>query len=447
MGAGRHERRSRRQWRHRLAALLVVNLAILTANALVLLHRDGTHSGSPLAVASPGPSSAVRTQQIEAVLASRARAVRDHDAGAFMSTIDPTQTAFVAAQQRLIANLKQVPIGEWSYVIDDRDVEVDAARTSHYAAPVYAPAITLSYTLKGFDAKPALLQQRFTFVQRPSGWLIGSDSDFSADGAPSGRGIWDYGTVLRATGKSSLVLGHPRSAGQLAMIAALADDAVAHVDEVWGSGWSRKVVVLVPDTQEELASIISEGNDLSEIAAVAVAQNAGGPNPGAEFGDRIILNPVNFAQLSAIGERVILRHEVTHVATRSVTGSIAPQWLVEGIADYVGYRDAGIAVPVVAHELAQDIHKGYRPTELPSDGDFTSSSSRLAQSYELAWMACRLIVAKKGEAGLVRLYKEVGLSKADTEEQALDKAFTDVLGLHYSAFVAQWRADVVKELS
>ena len=446
MGAGRHARRSRQQWRRRLAAMLVLDLVILTAGALVLMHRNAHRSGLPLAIASPGPSSAARTQQVEALLAARAKAVRDHDSEAFLKTVDPSQTAFYANQRRLIANLTEVPIGTWSYVIDDRDLAVDPAHTARYKAPVYAPAITLRYTFKGFDTKPALLQQRFTFVHRASGWLIGNDDDFSSDGGPVGAGIWDYDTVIKAVGKSSLVLGHPRSAGQLRAIAALADDAVAHVTAVWGTGWSRKVVVLVPDTQEELASIIAEGNDLSEIAAVAVAQNAGGQNPGAEFGDRIILNPVNFAQLSAIGSRVILRHEVTHVATRSVTGSIAPQWLVEGIADYVGYRDAGIAVPVVAHELAQDVHRGYRPTGLPGDNDFTSSSSRLAQSYELAWMACRLIVAKKGEAGLVRLYREVGLSKASTEDKALDRAFTDVLGIHFDAFVDQWRADVVKEL-
>lgn len=434
-----------RPWRARIALVVAVNLAVVGIDALVAFRRA---SDSAVAISADGVDATQRAQQVSTLLKVRERAVKERDRTAFLSTVDPNQQAFYNRQSRLFDNLAKVPIGTWHYVVDASQTSPEYPKKfATYKAPVWVPLVTLSYSLAGYDTHPALLIERFTFVQRSGAWLIGNDDDFTAGGSPSGRGIWDYGTVVRATGKSSLVLGHPRAAATLQQIANLADDAVAHVTSVWGTAWSRKVVVLVPDTQEELAAIISEGNDLSEIAAVAVAQNAGGNAPQGEFGDRIILNPVNFVQLSDVGRKVILRHEVTHVASRSVTGSIAPQWLVEGVADYVGYRDAGIALPVVAHELAADVKAGYRPQKLPDDSDFASYAPKLAQAYEMSWIACRLIVEKVGERGLVRFYRMVGLSKAPTANEAVDKAMSSVLHESYASFVELWRQRIVGELS
>lgn len=435
-----------RRWRRRIALLLALNLSIMGVDAVVTFNRTGSNDVDTVNPRTTG--SAEREAQVEALLQSRGTAILKGDRAAFLASVDPSQKTFYARQAALFDNLRTVPIGQWRYVLDPKVEETEyPSKMSRYNAPVWVPLVTLTYTLAGYDKSPALLIERFTFVQRSGRWLIGNDDDFTDGGSPSGRGIWDYGTVVKAATPNALVLGHPRSAARLKDIANLAEDAVAHVSSVWGKNWSRKVVVLVPDTQDELSAIISEGSDLSEIAAVAVAQNAGGRTPGNEFGDRIILNPKNFDELSAIGRKVILRHEVTHVATRSVTGSIAPTWLTEGMADYIGYRDAGIAVPTVAHELAVDVKAGYRPTELPTDDKFASFSPKLAQAYEQAWLACRLIVTLKGEPALVKFYRQVGLSRADNADQAVDKAVQSVLGMSYAKFLQLWRDNVVRELT
>ena len=433
--------------RGRLVALiLAADLALLAGGGtLVAVHKEPAPAVRPVPNATT--AQAQRTSDVTALLAKRGNAVLHRNKADFMATVDRTQNQFASRQSKLFDNLAAVPLQSWRYFLDA--TQEDPARPTameRYGSETWVPQVQLSYAIRGFDARPSLVPQKLTFVRRDKAWLIGSDSDFADAGSPSGKGIWDFGPVSVVKGASSLVLAHPRTAARLKSLALLADDAVAHVTAVWGTGWTQRVVLVVPDTQDELGAIISEGNDLSQIAAVAVAQNALGATQTTEVGDRVIVNPVNFDRLSEIGRRVVLRHEVTHVASRSVTGAITPSWLVEGFADYVGYLGAEIPVPTIAHELALDVRAGRIPTDLPSDGDFLSTAQNLAQGYEMSWLACRLIARTYGQPALVRFYRAVGQSKQSTEAQAVDEASRKVLSVAFATFTQRWRDNVRAEL-
>ena len=56
-----------------------------------------------------------------------------------------------------------------------------------------------------------------------------------------------------------------------------------------------------------------------------------------------------------------MTHEITHVATRSVTAVGTPTWLVEGIADYVGFKGTSTSVRFDASELAREVDAGRQP--------------------------------------------------------------------------------------
>src|SRR5207302_4810652 len=200
---------------------------------------------------------------------------------------------------------------------------------------------------------------------------------------------------------------------------------IPRVSAVWGRAWPRRVVVLVPSSQHELAQIIDDSGDLSQIAAVASAEVQDCPGPPNPVGYRVAINPHNWGKLSALGRRVVLTHELTHVATRAVTGSCTPTWLVEGFADYVGYLGTGVPLTVVAQELATDVRAGRVPRRLPPDTDFDGGTKRLAQAYEGSWMAAHLIVAQWGQKTLVRLYRAVGSSN-DEPSVALAHAMTAI---------------------
>ena len=421
-------------------------IAVRTANPH---HPATTASRSHLAVrARPADQAdARRITALHDLLARRAAAVLHHDRAAFLATVDPAQPRFVAEQKREYAAIAVVPLASWSYDLNAAIGQPPVPRLARYGAPTWAPLhFTLDYAIRGFDVSPTSLRQFPTFVQRPQGWFVASFSDFTASHQRSDVDIWNFGAVRTATAPGVLVLGHPTSLGLMREVAQQAADAIPRVSAVWGRDWPRRVVVLLPSSQHELAQIIDDSGDLSQIAAVASAEVQDCPGPPNPVGYRVAINPRNWGKLSPLGRRVVLTHEMTHVATRAVTGSCTPTWLVEGFADYVGYLGTGVPMTVVAQELATDVRAGRVPKHLPLDSDFDGDNKQLAQAYEGAWMAAHMVVDRWGQRMLVRLYREVGSSK-DDPDKAMSAAIRKLLHMSYGRFVSDWRAYLRANLS
>jgi hypothetical protein len=306
--------------------------------------------------------------------------------------------------------------------------------------------LALHYRLRGFDTQPTNLAQYPTFVQRQGHWYLASLTDYAADGQQSAKELWDFGPVVVVRRPSVLVLGHPSAEATMQSIADEATADIPRVTAVWGQRWSRRAVVLVPATQAELSRVVDDYGDLDHIAAVATAEVQARPGHPAPVGNRIGINPGNWPKLSPLGRRIVLTHELTHVATRSVTGAATPTWLAEGLADYVGYLDTGIPVSFAAQELRSDVQAGHVPRQLPPDGEFGGANKKLSQAYEGAWMACRLIAERYGQRALVRFYRSVGTSSSSTAS-ALAGASNEVLHVPFDRFTREWRAFLRAELS
>ncbi|MCG5212253.1 gluzincin family metallopeptidase [Streptosporangium soli] len=223
-------------------------------------------------------------------------------------------------------------------------------------------------------------------------------------------------------GERSTVIGSPGDRDRLAAIAAVADNAVARVTALWPL--PGRAVIQVPGTLEEAARRAGS-TALAGLAAVATART-------------VVVVPDGFARLTDLGRGVVLTHELTHVATGAVTTTHLPRWLTEGFADYVGYRDSGLAVPDAAAELAEEVRAGVVPRELPGRPDFEPGSPRLAQAYAEAWLACRYLSGRYGERALVTVYRE---AVARGVPAALAR-----LGLDSSSLTTGWRAHLATEL-
>jgi hypothetical protein len=438
-----------------LVLAVVPVLAIGLADAVIAV-RTATPATAPATTAARAPGSRVngspggllpaeRAAAIRHLLDRRAQAIVRRDRAAFLATVDPSQPRFVAAQRRLFDGMRAVPFASWSYSFDARSALAPNAATRRYRAPTWAPRhFSANYEIKGFDARPDTLAQFPTFVHRPQGWFLASFSDYAAT-HPAAVDIWDFGPVSVARAGGVIVLGHPGHAVLLRSVAAEAAAAIPRVTAVWGRDWPRRVVILVPSTQTELARIVDDPEDLSQIAAVASAEVRDCPGAPDPVGDRIAVNPRNWTTLSALGQRIVLTHEETHVASRADTGGCTPTWLVEGLADYAGYLDTGVPVTVVAEELTADVRAGRVPAKLPTDAEFGGANKRLAQAYEGAWLACRMIADRWGQPALLRLYQAVGTSTLP-RAAAVDAAMQSVLHLSTAAFVREWRSYLREQL-
>ena len=409
-----------------------------------------TSSPSAAVLAAPAPDPRVqREQAVRQLLQDRAAAVLRRDREAFLATVLPSATELVERQGRMFDALADVPLASWDYELDaGRQSSVNEALDARYGADGWwSPDVLLRYALDGFDPEPTYAPQRLTFARAGDAWLLAGDDDFDDAGELSTRGLWDFGAVVAHRSDHALVLGHPGSRELLPQIAEVVDAAVPDVDAVWRADWSRAVVVLVPQDDTELDRILNGSTDLSRIAAVATAELTDLGDGFHPVGDRILINPPNFAKLGRLGRQVVLTHEVTHVATRRATGPDTPTWLVEGLADYAGYLEADVPLETAARELREAVREGRVPTALPADSDFDGGNAEIAQAYEASWLAYRLLVEQHGADAALRFYRNVGASRGNGAAAAVENAFALELGTTTAAFTEAWRAYLVSSLS
>lgn len=392
---------------------------------------------APVAAGRAAPLEVERLAAVRTELDRRATALLRHDRARWMAVVDPRAKAFAARQAALFGNIAAVPLGGWSYAIEPGD---EAGRTDPDGG--WTVRVSLRYSLRGVDPAPTARPAVLTFVPRGERWLLAADDRPGPDGVRTWRGPWEFGPLVVRSGRFSLVLAHPRNAGRMAVFAQAVDAAVPRVTLVVGPHWQRRIAVIIPSDQREMAALVGERLALGKIAAVAVADTVD-PSSGQARGQRVVINPANLDKLGGLGRRVVLQHEVTHVATRGWTGHGTPIWLVEGFADWVGYLGTDLAPQTVGDELLRQVRGGRWPGKLPQGADFVGDSPRLSVAYEEAWSACRLIAERKGTAALLRFYKQVGTAADPVAE--VGPALRRAMGMTTAQFVAEWQRSVRAE--
>jgi hypothetical protein len=398
--------------------------------------RTSAPPTTPLPAAVPAPTSKVRA--VTELLRRRAQAVLRRNEAAFMSTVDPKAgRSFLDAQRRLFHNLRGVPLRTWSYPLDAGEA-VDVSKLPEGGADeLWAPKVDLQYALSGVDAQPTRKQMGYLFARRGGDWYVESDTALHAAGVDAWRGPWDFGPCEVRYTNHGLVLSHPSGAETAQRVAAQLDDAIAAVTSVWGDEWAGRVGVLVPSGAAEMRAMVGDEFAAGSIAAVAIAASSD-PHTHTATGQRVVINPEGASELSDLALRVVLRHEITHIAARGYTTDGAPMWLLEGFADYVGYRDSGLAIATAAPDIAAEVRESGAPAGLPSDARFRADSGQLELAYQQSWSMCRYLAEHFSEATLVQLYRRVAMAGHVSASQ-LDAELRSVTGSSMSELVKGWR--------
>jgi hypothetical protein len=355
-------------------------------------------------------------------------------------------STYRSQEQAAFTALAGVPLSVWRYVLlaPVTDASVLQPAAARLAGRVVVLHVQLQYGFRRVDPLPTAKDEWLTAVHRPAGWRLAADTDVESGAGVSWHGPWDFGPLLARVGPHTLVLAHPAHRAELATFATLVERSVPVVTGVWGSGWNDQVAVLVPDSTAEFQAVTGDSADSHDIAALAVADSRN-PDPTADprqavLGARIVLNPVNLSRLDAAGRRLVVQHELTHVATRAITDDQMPTWLIEGFADYVGYLGSGRTATEIAPELTADVRAGRLPRALPLAADFDSAGDRLPELYEESWLACRLIADRIGQHGLVLFYRAVAQATERDPASALPATLRSLLHTDPASFVASWRS-------
>ncbi|GAB2557283.1 peptidase MA family metallohydrolase [Nocardia heshunensis] len=243
-------------------------------------------------------------------------------------------------------------------------------------------------------------------------------------------------TVATGSDRVGVVLGH---AGQRADIDTLANELAAATNAVtslWGPQWNQAPVVVVASSPAEFAALTRAVGDVpAEVAASTVVDPV---RPGAELtGQRVVFGPEAGRRLGADGLRSVLRHELTHMATRKITVDGSPLWMLEGAAEYTAHRGLHEPVSRIAPTLTTRARTGDLPADLPTDALFEPASGQASLAYEQGWSVCAFVADHYGDPKLVDLYHVLAAGPKD--RAALDTAFRDTLATGYTDFVTAWR--------
>jgi hypothetical protein len=371
----------------------------LTAFAL------GVPTGS-VPIESSDASVAAVQHQIARVLDQRERAVLTGDADAWLGTLDDPANSAQRAQFEALDGLE---LQEWS----ERLIALEHGPNGSWRA-----GVQVRYRFPG-DETDAIVSAVMDLTSRflVAGW------------SAAGMSPWEIDGVRPHAGRHSLVLG-AGSRQVLGTYAAELDQASASVGALLGESPPQLVLVL-PDDWNLAGRMVPSGVG----PGLAAVTSELGP-PDTKAGPlRIVADPAVLAALDPASRTALFGHEAFHVAQHGA-GAV-PLWLAEGLADYAGYRESGIAVERSVAGLLRHARKYGVPTALPPDAAF-GDPQQASWAYEGAHLAVRLLVEEHGVADVIALHD----ATADRGVAATEAALRDVLGTDIAAVTAAWRAEV-----
>jgi hypothetical protein len=405
----------------------------------------GSPAGSALTANSAADRSVsmARAEIVHPLLFARAAAAIGGRRAAWLKPLLPVATGFRAAQATAFDGIRRLPVRSWTYRLVSSS-RLTPARPA-LGSDAFVVQVVLAYRLAG-DTRDVERRQYLTVARDGHGWALAGDSD-----GPTEKALWDIAPLTVESGRRSLVIGLGRGRAvstRLHRTVLEADVAARQVDAVWGTQWPRTVVLVIPQTLQQMAEVLGRtaggqqpgAGGLDQVAAVTSGELDRCCGVFGGVADRVVVNPVPFARLTPLGRHVVLAHELTHVATRASARVAPPLWVEEGFANYVGYRGSKLSATVIAADLVPLVRAGRAEQHLPPASAFDPAFGPIAPAYADSWLAFTLI-AGKSPARAVSFYRvAAGLQAGpDSSERDLAAAFSSVLHTDQATFEANWR--------
>ncbi|MCW2765705.1 MAG: hypothetical protein JWO11_1664 [Nocardioides sp.] len=388
--------------RGQLARLLAFTLVSTLLSGCSLLGSDDP--------APPRTTSSVPADVVAALtrtLDRRSAAVRRGNQARFMSGIGRARPGFSRDQATYFDNLAQLPLGEFRYTFDPREM----VRTGDD----YWVVVDVHLQLEGYDAVPVASPDRYRFTpspRRPGAFLLASVTDSAWERRNDVRPQpWDSGRIDVASDQGVLGIFDQGSDHAATGLLGSVRRGISDVAGIVPYDWSRSVVVYALSDTTFLSAIDDlPGDDPEGLDGVAFPVPSS-PDGGELAATRFVLNPRMLDRPGTDRDRLI-RHELTHVAI-GVRDDHAPVWLSEGIAEYVSYQPLAPPDRSISGAALAAAERGVQV--LPADATFNDGES--ATHYGLAWWACEYIARSYGRQALWSLLERLNTSAASETDQ------------------------------
>lgn len=384
------------------------------------------------------PSTRAARRAAAELLAARGVALAARDRGGWLATVADPGSDDGRRQGTAYDNL--VALGVRQLTISAiRDVPV-ASSSATAAGPgsgaSWTGVVEMAWAIPGYDAGRRTTTRTIRLLDKGAGWRVASD------GGPTDQlQVWDLGALHVERSTSTLVAGDVDPA---ILRERLADAAAAQGRLGRLVGAPAAAVIVVPADPAAAARQLGRPDAASLSNLAAATDGALGPDQRS-VADRVVLNPVAFSALTDEGRRVVVAHELTHVAVRASVPGEVPTWLSEGLAEYVALQGVSLPDPVVAARLLDQVRVGGPPATLPTSADFEPALLQVATAYQQAWLAVRAIATRYGEPTLMAFYRRAAGSPGGgggTPDTRAAAAMVDLLHTTPDAFVEAWRSQL-----
>jgi hypothetical protein len=425
---------------------------------------------SAQAAASDGPSGAAaiasgpdaRVAGIRKALSAMTEGVRGRNQATFLSAVDVRRSGVLARARARFVALSAVPLQDPEFSWSGEFAEAEPYDPTE---PVTIVA-EFSYRLRGWDTRTAHDPMPFRFGPFGDGWVVIDDTASAGGELPIGPYAepWSVGTVVTAQKPHVLVIGDARHRSEIRRLAVSLERVVGDVRRVWPEpSWNGKVIAYAATDRrfvnewfgDQAADGRRDQPDGRPSFEARVVSLPGEARDGQwERGPtRLVVTPYLLRQADDYSVSV-LRHEVTHVATDHI-GRYPPAWLLEGAAEYTGFRRGGARVNAprtfaehgVPPATAQAMRRGrWRPVLVTGAGAFYRGTSRAVEdAYTDGWIASLYVADRYGDATLRRLYHVACAQPESAGEAEVDKvALRAVLDTDHEAFTAAVQAYGIK---
>jgi len=412
-----------------------LGLKLTLAALVVLALLTGTVDAALVAAGQRAPSAAFidGDQALASLLDRRAAAVTKRDEATFLADVDRSDPKFVDRQRVEFQNLVALGLSTFSLTLTRPHdyITVDPALTRRYGTGVRQVGVTVRYAVAGVDKDPDAEPWIPTFALVDGRWLLIAEEGAGASRAypfAVGGQPWEARPVVVKRTAHVVAVISKEDEEIAPHLLDLAERGMVNAAKVRPDGWPGKVLVTAVSDQKVFESYFAGSRDkLAQVEAVTVPRYNEVPewDRSARFTlSRVVFNPETLGR----GDEELqhtLTHEFAHVAFGPVTSDATPVWLIEGMAEYVAFASENVSGSFPAR-AARRVPRD----ALPADRSFYDS----AENYLLAWLACRFIAQKYGQAKLVALYDWFA------DHQGTGSGFQAVLGTSEDAFTSAWQA-------
>lgn len=356
------------------------------------------------------------------------RAIADRDQAAFTALTSTADSAFADRVRLLYANLTALDLAELRFRPAPPTRPLSAAREQLLGERAWVQSVMVEWRLTG-EAASADQQLWMTFIDYPGGVRLAGTIDGPTE--PAQLPLWWLGPTTEARSGAVTVLAGPgqQAAQWRSTVDRAAEEVRSGLPPSLSSSWDGTVVVEVPGTERDFEAVLGVPADTRRGSA-AVTQIEGSADSATI---RVVVNPRITEVVTAGDLPRVLAHEIVHVATQSPQ-SAAPDWAIEGLAEWVSLRDHPKQQSWGTDQLLTEVRNSGAPRALPGADQFSDTEpTRLRIAYAQSWLVSRYVAEKYSIRQLGDFY--TALDRGDP----LDDAAQATLGRSERQLTAGWR--------